>query len=1171
MIRVSRLLGLILTACTWCLLDTPLRSQNHDLVSPPDTVKLRRYPEFLNVRTSLAVGDDAMWLVTVHKRLYEWQDGRFVDISLEHERYHSIFAVSSSEVWLHLYDQTQYRFVFKKRRSDTWQVILDPDNEHLFSISASAPDDIWAAGVVGSLLHYDGRTWRRYPGLTNHHIRYFQPIDERRAAVVLEDIEGTLRLYRVDLGANRLTFLHLLTNRGFAGLPGGLWQVTNDSLRFLSFDGGIRKFDIGKPPSPIQAHPILPDATVTQSGKFWKVWRPEHPPFLLFRPTATSVMQLTNDGWLRRLPAAVSQPAVPAQFQASGVEVEGVYTTGCGFLDQDEHLDLYAVRPTAKNLLLLKRPVSGKGGSYQFRDFTVPFHAAETQFTRDGLVYYDHGILIADLNNDGDEDLFMTAHQGSNLYFENLNHRGFADHTAFANVFDEGHRWNMAAAGDVDRDGDLDLFVTREYTPNVLYLNDGYGRFEDATQRAGLSSERGGMACAFSDIDSDGDLDLFVANARTRNRLYRNLGVDEDTGVPIFLDITDSAGVGQDDVKRSTAAVFGDVDNDGDEDLYVVNRTTSGRLYLNDGFGRFEDVTSSAGLFQPQGFCEGAVWLDADHDGDLDLAVSCKPTNRFYRNLGGVRFREESPTVGFLKQGNTGTLISGDFDGDGDLDLFAPSQDKKTFIYVNQQDDRQWVKLRLRGVRSNSGAVGAKVYFYTAGHLGDPDSLLGLRTVQAGSGLASTNSKVVHFGTGQRDTVDCKIVFPSGLVVTRRSVAAGSSLTVEELQGLERFWIQLVGQLTRLPRQPESRTEIWFYLGFAFVMFLVLPHAIKRDWARWHPPYLLPVLVIVLLRILLREQGLPYRVGLPLAFGLLSFVLVAQVLYQRSRRAQEDELTDGLWNAVRQFQHGDWGRSNLNQLLFFAQNLNESNQHSTPLRQDLLHQITTYIQLTHPALRTISRIGQRSRAYRGAAETVGRAATGIYKCVETFKNKLQLSEPLRLNISQTLAAHIRTLKFSLDALTHQLDRNRMCGIRDHLRKVLQALGRREGMAVECVWESLPEVEVRIRPAELTAILHNLIDNARTATAGRPQPRLRIYAEQHANRVRLHFVDNGKGIPVEQQHEVFKGGFTTSGSKSKGMGLTFSRETLRKYDGDLYLAHSVPQGGSDFVLELVVIT
>ena len=276
-----------------------------------------------------------------------------------------------------------------------------------------------------------------------------------------------------------------------------------------------------------------------------------------------------------------------------------------------------------------------------------------------------------------------------------------------------------AGFADYDNDGDLDLYVvnipgpltakvTAKSPGNVLYRNNGDSTFTDVTENARVGDQGYGMGCVFGDYDNDGDLDLYITNYGP-NVLYRN------NGDSTFTDVTENAGVGA--AGWSTGSAFGDFDNDGDLDLYVPNyveydlsnlermRKKSKRagqpipsalnphvfepqdnvFYRNNGEGTFTDLTAELQVEAHGGRSLQAIFTDFDLDGDLDLYIANDTTANFlYRNNGDGTFTNQSADSWAADFRGSMGLATGDYDNDGDLDVFISHWiDEENALYSN--------------------------------------------------------------------------------------------------------------------------------------------------------------------------------------------------------------------------------------------------------------------------------------------------------------------------------------------------------------------------------------------------------------------------------------------------------------------------------------------------------
>jgi hypothetical protein len=422
------------------------------------------------------------------------------------------------------------------------------------------------------------------------------------------------------------------------------------------------------------------------------------------------------------------------------------------------------------------------------------------------------GCAVGDVDSDGHDDLFVTTAGGPNLLFRNRGDRRFEDWTARAGVGAPGLSAS-AAFGDLDRDGDLDLFVTRyldESRPPspegclwkgiavmcgpkgfppldaLLYLNRGDGTFVEASRRAGIAGRPGyGLGVVLLDVEDDGDTDIFVANDSSASHLFLNRGnatfqeAGLRAGVAYSEDGASQAGMGVD---------AGDLDGDGLPDLVKTNFSDDiHNFFRNEGGAAFAEWSHRSGLaaasFSRLGW---AVLLeDLDLDADLDLfvvnghvypQVDGRDTNTSYRqamqllfNDGAGRFTERAERVGevFRRRIAGRAAAAADVDGDGDLDLAVTRDGEPPLLLENRLTARgaSWITVRLEGTRSNREGIGARVELVAAGRRQ-------VREMRRSRGYLASGEAVLVFGLGTAEVVDrLDIRWPSGMRESRSALA----------------------------------------------------------------------------------------------------------------------------------------------------------------------------------------------------------------------------------------------------------------------------------------------------------------------------------------------------------------------------------------------------------------
>ncbi len=431
---------------------------------------------------------------------------------------------------------------------------------------------------------------------------------------------------------------------------------------------------------------------------------------------------------------------------------------------------------------------------------------------------YGMGCAVADCDNDGDQDLYIT-HFGPNRLFQNQGDGTFADFTSQAGVGDPG--WGAGAAfADCDLDGDLDLYVANyldfklednkvclqagvpAYCPptaypgqsGVFYRNEGDGRFADLTRQAGLHTAEGRqLGAVFADYDLDGDPDLFIANDKTPNFLFQNQGNGR------FSEIGVMAGVayGSDGAAESAmGADWGDYDNDGYPDIAVATfQWVANALYHNDGDGFFSYVSYEAGVgAESLPYLGMAIaFLDYDNDGLLDLfaanghldknvreydsAARYAQKNQLFRNAGAGRFIEVTDSAGpglEVERVSHGAAF-GDYDNDGDVDIFVSDSDApRCTLLRNEGGANHYLTIETIGAVSNRDGSGARLTVQAG-------ELVQTREVRANYGYLGSSDRRAHFGLGARRLAErVEIRWPSGAVQVLENVPADQFLTVRE-------------------------------------------------------------------------------------------------------------------------------------------------------------------------------------------------------------------------------------------------------------------------------------------------------------------------------------------------------------------------------------------------------
>jgi hypothetical protein len=503
-----------------------------------------------------------------------------------------------------------------------------------------------------------------------------------------------------------------------------------------------------------------------------------------------------------------------------------IETTGSGvaFIDYDNDgwLDIFLVNGSSLEPAVQGDPPCNKL-FHNNRDGTFTDVTAKAGLVRSG---WGQGVCVGDYDNDGFDDIFVT-YWGADVLYHNNGDGTFSEVGLHANVAGDPSRWSTGCAFiDYDRDGKLDLFVTHYVNfswknaidpgtnpycmfrglavncgprgligeTSTLFHNNGDGTFTDVSAKSGILRRNNfyGLGVLVADFDNDGWPDIYMASDTTAALLFMNNhdGTFREEGLLRGVSFSEN-GMAQ----AGMGVAAGDYDNDGWLDILKTNFSDEGvDLFHNDGEATFTNMTGAAGLGRETHYvCWGCGFFDPDNDGFDDILyvsghvypelqrIHSDTTYReprvLYRNLGNGTFEEVSQLAGpAITTPSTGRGCAfGDYNNDGCVDVVINNQNNKpSLLKVTRKNSNHWINVKLVGTKSNRSAIGARVRCVVG-------SQSQISEVRSGGSYISQNDLRLHFGLGQRTSVDLlEIKWPSGAADQLRNIPADQFIRVQE-------------------------------------------------------------------------------------------------------------------------------------------------------------------------------------------------------------------------------------------------------------------------------------------------------------------------------------------------------------------------------------------------------
>ena len=924
---------------------------------------------------------------------------------------------------------------------------------------------------------------------------------------------------------------------------------------------------------------------------------------------------LYNAGKITNSPPHISRPEL---FQGRMMQESGtIYGAGVGDFSNNGNEGIYLVSLYSANQMFLNLNTQnyflssdesaaqrGITGRKEIKNVSNVDLAAEV------------GVAVGDLTESGNQDIYITALAGNNMFYKNNGKGYFKNVTKEYQMDSDIGRSECAVLSDVNNDGYLDIFTTSYLNSNRLFMNYFGNKFYDRSQNAHLNSNGASVCAAFADINNDGYPDLYVGNWMKENKLYLN----NHDGT--FSDITKSSGTGCGNLKATNSVFFADFNNDGKLDLFVGNRGGGNKLFINEGNGKFKDVTKEVGLDDSVP-TYGATFGDFDNDGFLDLFVSYLGGFKIYRNMMGTNggkllFKDVTETyIGKSDNFNSYNtcLVTLDFDKDGDLDVFAGQNGGRSILFGNTLNEHNfksidYLEVKVVGSKSNRDAVGAKLQLFRN------DTLIAYREVESGYGYASSSSKIQHFGLGNgKGNYILRVYFPASGIVKNITVKPNSFITVHEYYGLTENYFIVKKNILRF--LTSNKSIVW--LAKLILLYLLMNvisnlnffknnNEKSKNIFRYFKPNIpnsiiiqLTVLFIVAKILIYYSQNLTmsnyYYIGnsrnvflediLPF---LLTFIFEVFYLVRRKNidllKLSSSNTIENIWLILRRFEHGEGMLMNLNRLSLFIKNISYGIRNNNSPDIETLQRVKEitdeYKNSVLPELKNVSALLLNIPGNKLNTLTKDNRKNSSYVISNTGTKLLQLSENL-INLFEKPNDNPNQTDIDKAAAewqsSFQLLKNEITFLRDEVKKFFRADISSSLEIISNKFKSTSDYNIIIvnncsskTPiafisfSELCEILSIIVQNAiEELTSKEKVGIIKITVKEISEKIAFTIEDNGNGVSPEIINQIFENNFTTKKGKH-GFGLKFVKKCVEKYEGKISINQS-ELGGARFIIEL----
>ena len=779
-------------------------------------------------------------------------------------------------------------------------------------------------------------------------------------------------------------------------------------------------------------------------------------------------------------------------------DITDIYGAAWVDLDNDTHTDLYLVSFRGLNRLLLNY-----NNRETFLDGTIQTGLGGNLMPR-GIINLELGNAIFDWDNDGDQDVLICGWGEATRFYQNEGDLQFTDITDKLNIKGP-YDFNDAVVADVNNDGYPDLFFTDEHYANRLLLNQDGICFMDFSAESGLDFNSISQTASFSDVDLDGDPDLYVTNWYEADWFFENTGeakfIRKDLNIITCIEKI-----------SSNSSSFADIDNDGDFDLFVATRDGRNRLFINKRketgktwiFYEKTDFISSNDPFNTY----GGNFADVNLDGWLDLFLTNNGPNILYLNNMNNKFVPAYIDTLFPGPASysTGSAFA-DFDKDGDADLFVANKDTFSILYENQTNTKNFICIELEGVLSNANAFGTKVFLFEA----DSQKIIASREMNGGTAYLSQNDKKLIFGVEPDLSYRAEVHFPSGEIIELNNMSAAGTYSISEFSS------------------PQKEIRWFFYHSWRSI----------RSFDFW---------LMVLQWILL--------IGIVIA--VFYFTLKKYLIRQTEEKLREEyllrleEKNDVLKEKNEEIKKlFEEFKSTQSQLV-----LSEKMASLGRLVAGVAHELNNPISFIYANVHQLSK-------YTRKIDDALKSKTDFKDVDELFKEIDELIEETQKG-SQAVKELVQNLRrFShLDSAEWQIE-----DIHNGLETSLMILKPeiKKSVSIRKGYGDIPSVECH--PGQINQVFLNILTNAVQAIDEKGI--VSIVTRKSGDGIEIEISDNGKGISKENIANIFDPFYSTKAvGEGTGLGLSISLTIIKNHNGNIEVESESGQG-TKFIISLPI--